>query len=249
MATVLHGDERLRALQHLANYPLLVDASEAAIRRIVEDATLLVADCGEQVLAPGADAAVVSFLLSGSVRIYHRLGPGREYTPKILIAPNHFGDVQLLAGAEVRPQSVDVLREATIALVPWRTMHLVLADDPRACMAWLEGLASQFLYTIDSDRHNAFTGLPGRIANVLLSYADAFGRPQSGAIEIEARLSRESIARHVGSVARSVVRVLKGLEERRIIDSHRARLVIRDANALRRWTLPGRVGLSHRLPK
>src|SRR5213075_758265 len=104
----------------------------------------------------------------------HRLDDGREFTPKILAAPNHFGDVERIAGGSVNGQSVEVLEASIVARVPWSCIKAMLVDDHQACIGWLEGLASQFVYTIDADRHHVFTGLSGRVANVILSYADVF---------------------------------------------------------------------------
>jgi CRP-like cAMP-binding protein len=130
--------------------------------------------------------------------------------------------------------------------VPWARIRSVLLEDHRACLGWLEGLASQFVYTIDADRHNVFSGLPGRVANVILSYAEVFGRPGKNGVELSIPLSREQLARQVGSVKRSVLRVLKSFQENGTLSNLDSRLLIRKPERLIAETLPRRIGLSHR---
>jgi CRP-like cAMP-binding protein len=165
-----------------------------------------------------------------------------------LVAPNHFGDLQQLAGGRAHVQSVEVIADAILALVPFRVLDGVLQQNSALCRAWLGGLASQFISTIDSDRHNAFVPLSGRVANVLLSYAEVFGSPARAGIEVTVPLTRAQIARHVGTVKRCVARVLKSFEERGVIDGHERHLILRAPEALRRETLPMRLGLAHRMP-
>ncbi len=244
----VEGRERIEAIQRLANYPLFDRASSRSIERVVASAQLIGADADAIVRVGGTPEQHVTFLLSGSLRVFHRVEDGREFTPKLLIAPNHFGDLQQLAGGRAHVQSVEVVTSAVLALVPFAVLDEVLRDDGPLCRDWLSGLASQFISTIDSDRHNAFVPLAGRIDNVLLSYADAFGAAERGKA-IVVPLSRARIAKHVGTVKRCVARVLKSFEERRVIEAHERHLVLRAPDVLAKETLPQRLGLAHRMAR
>jgi CRP-like cAMP-binding protein len=233
----LSAEERRTAVQAFANYALLEHASGTSIEAMVQSARFQSMPTGSMLLEEGSAADRICFVLSGVVRIFHTGPAGRQFTPKILKAPNHFGDLELLAGANINGQSVEVLDEATVAVVPWRVVRELLLSDHRLCAAWLSGLASQFLYTVDADRHHVFVGLPGRIANVLLSYSDVFG--------LEVALSREQLANQVGSVKRAVVRVVQDFVARGWIASDGPRLVLKERAALLAQTLPRRLGLGH----
>jgi CRP/FNR family transcriptional regulator, cyclic AMP receptor protein len=238
-------EERRAAIQALANYALLEHASGASIESMVQAASFQRLPVGSMLLVEGTAADRICFVLGGVVRIFHTGPEGRQFTPKILRAPNHFGDLELLAGGDVNGQSVEVLDEVTVAIVPWPVMRELLLRDHLLCAAWLSGLASQFLYTIDADRHHVFVGLPGRIANVLLSYADVFGRPTRSGVELEHDLTREQLANQVGSVKRAVVRVVQDFVAKGWIASHGPRLVLKERAALLAQTLPRRLGLGH----
>ncbi len=237
--------ERRSAIQALANYALFERASTTSIEAIISGASFQEMAAGSMLLEEGTPADRVCFVLSGVVRIFHTGPEGRQFTPKILQAPNHFGDLELLAGAAVNGQSVTVLSEATVAMVPWSVLRECLLTDHSLCIAWLAGISSQFLYTIDADRHHVFVGLPGRIANVLLSYADVFGQQSKRGTELTIDLSREQLANQVGSVKRAVVRVMQEFVQRGWLGSAGTRLVLKERACLLAQTLPRRLGLGH----
>jgi CRP/FNR family cyclic AMP-dependent transcriptional regulator len=241
----LDEKERFRAMQALANYPLFGTANGRALEPLLSAARFSSARAREIVRTGVEGQATVVFVLRGAVRVFHRLDDGREFTPKFLCAPNHFGDLQPLAGLPLTIQSVEVVEEATLATVAWKTLETFLRSDHQATLAWLSGLASQFVYTIDSDRHNALTGLPGRVANVLLTYAQHFGERDRTSTVVRAPLSRDQLARHVGSIKRSVIRVIRTFEEKGLVDARGQDVVIRSSEGLAQETLPKRVGLGH----
>jgi len=75
---------------------------------------------GASILCEGERHRTTCFLLAGVVRVFHCLGDGRQYTPRLLRGPDQFGDLELLAGNTVSLHSVEVVQEATLALVDWR---------------------------------------------------------------------------------------------------------------------------------
>ncbi|MFC1609427.1 Crp/Fnr family transcriptional regulator [Myxococcota bacterium] len=238
--------EHAKALQAFANYPLLEHASDSSIKSLIGAAVFQRCQKGERLLSEAQLATDVCFLLEGVARIFHQSDDGLEFTPKIMAAPNHFGDLELLARRSTNGQSVEVLSEALVARVPWGTIKEILLEDHQLCVDWLSGIASQFVYTIDADRHNVFLGLGGRVANVLLSYGHVFGQQTPDGLELDVEMSRDGLARQVGSVKRAVLRVVQAFTKRGWIDTRGPRLLIKDQRALQGQTLSRRLGLGHR---
>jgi CRP/FNR family transcriptional regulator len=247
LARPLSEEERRNAIQTLANYVLFERAGALSIECIVQNAVLEHVAAGTILLYEGCPADQVYFVLSGVVRVYHTAPDGRQFTPKIMRAPNHFGDLELLAGAATNGQSVAVVSQAVVARVPWSAIRRCLREDHLLCLAWLSGISSQFVYTIDADRHNVFSGLTGRIANVLLSYADVFGRRTRRGIALDVELSRGQLANQVGSVKRAVVRVVQDLIRRGALADEGEGLLVKDPERLLAETLPRRIGITHSL--
>lgn len=246
-ATPLSEDERLRALQVFANYPLLEQAQVPSVERLLGAAQLLRAPPSWLVLQEGAPAGDVWFLLDGVARIYHEADDGRQFTPKIMRAPNHFGDLERIAGEELNGQSVRTMTSSVLARVPWEEVQRVLLDDHAACLGWLTGIASQFVYTIDAHRQQVFGDLAARVANLLLSFAEAFGRADKEGVVIDHPLSRDGLAKQVGSVKRAVLRVVQDFEQRGFVaSSSTGGMILKDVARMVEHTLPRRRGLLHR---
>ncbi len=231
-------------LQRLANHPLLAPASVASVETILKAARIAEHVPGACLLQEGADERTVKFLLRGVARIQH-VADGRLYTPKLLQAPGHFGELETLAGFGPSRQSVTAVSGCLVASVAWAVIEPLLRTDNAMCFAWLRALGQQFVFTIDADRHNVFTPLAGRMANALLSYADAFGVPERAGVLVRHTLSLQDIADTVGSVKRVVLRVLQGWAKQDVIASTPDGALIKRIDVLRKATLTGRLGLLH----
>ena len=243
----LSPEDRHKALQRLASYPPLDEAGRETVETLLKTASYGSARPGTILLEEGAPGGPIFFLLSGVVRIFHTKSHGREFTPKMMRAPNHFGELDLLTSQHVLRQSVEVVSDAMLASVDYRVLIKLLKSDHEFCFGWMKALARQFLFTIDASRHYAFMGLSGRIANYLLSYADAFGTTHGTRVEVTKHLSRNDLALQVGSTKRAVLRVIQQFEAKGLIETFQEGFVIHDVESLRSSTLVGRLGLLHEL--
>ena len=235
---------RRRALQALANYPLLEGASDQSIESLLKSARFSQAPARRAILTEGVLATDIHFVLEGSVRIFHR-HDSKSYTPKLLSAPNHVGELPLLAGSGHYAESVESVTPCLIASVPWPLLRELLRSDQGLCWGWLVGLATQFVQTIDADRHTAFVDLSGRVANTLLSYGEGMGEETRDGVFIPVPLSRTLLAQHVVSSKRAVIRVLNSFAERGWIAATGSNFILRNSKSLLRMVLPRRLGMAH----
>jgi CRP-like cAMP-binding protein len=119
-----------------------------------------------------------------------------------------------------------------------------LEDDHGLCLAWLYSVARQHSVTIDSDRQNVFGGLQARLANVLLSYGDAFGQADGQLLGIDHPLSYNKLAHQVGCTRRTIIRVMNQLQRFGAVKRAGDCWVI-DAERLAHELTPGRLSLAH----
>ena len=68
-------------------------------------------------IRPGQTGEFVYFLLEGVARIFHT-NDAREFTAKLMEAPNHFGDIEQIVGHGMHRQSVEMSTDATLAVAP-----------------------------------------------------------------------------------------------------------------------------------
>ena len=79
-----------------------------------------------------------------------------------------------------------------------------------------------------------FLDLEGRLAKKLLELAEEHGREVEGAVEIELPITQEDLAAMIGTTRATVNRLLGNLEDRRAIERRGRRILVRDAERLRR---------------
>lgn len=175
-------------------------------------------EAGTTLLEEGEVADGVHVVLSGTVRIYQQAADGREVLVKLLRAPCLFGDLELLARVPM-VKNVAAVDEVRTALVPKQAFIDLLLGCPTAMMAHLEQVAAAFCVAARHQRQ-VFASVEQRMANLLLSYADFYGQAEGDDLVISEKLSQQQIALSLGTVRRSVAKVLaewtaKGLISRR----------------------------------
>jgi len=238
-------DEAIGTRQKLANYPLLERANPDSVSTLVKRAELVKAPKGTKLLTEGEPASNVFFLLDGAVRVFNSHPDGREFTPKIYAAPAHFGDLELIAGTGFNSATAVTLGDTVLAVVDWKTLRELILVDHQLCAGWLSGIAAQFVKTIDVDRHNVFLGIPGRVANALLSYGELFGTETEEGIRVDVPMSRNQLAKQVGACKRSIINVVQNFVEKGWVDFEGTSMVIKKSHALMASTLQRRLGLNH----
>jgi CRP-like cAMP-binding protein len=184
----------------------------------VEGDGVVLASCGD----PARELFVV---LSGTVRLFHTAADGRQVTVKLLRAPNTAGTLELLHDIP-RLTNIGTVKHAVIAAFPRADYLELLRSCPEACFEQVQHIAAAFLVAARNEQQ-AFTNLSARIASLLLSYAEYFGRQDRGLL-IDYPLSQQDIAHGVGTVRRSVAGLMAQWREEGVLTKRRGRIVLLD---------------------
>lgn len=238
--------ERRRWLNVLANLPIFDKAAGTTVEELLSNAEFRRHAPGRVIYAEGSSATHAFFLISGTARVFQSDSGRSEYTPKIFLAPTHFGDLASLARLGEYRSSIQALVESVTARVPAGVLIELLERDHGLCLSWLFSVARQHAVTIDSDRQSVFGGLVARMANTFLSYGDAFGVAADGATAIDHPLSYTKLAQHVGCTRRRAITVAQQMARQGLVKSSRdGWLIFRDR--LRDSLAPGRLSLAYSL--
>ena len=193
----------------------------------------------------GAASTEVYVLFSGAAVVLHEV-PGRgEVVGRLLGAPCLFGDAEALLGL---PYSGRVVAggDAAIASISRAAYRSFLDRCPRAMVASMRHLAALGCVSARYAAQNEAGGLPPRVANLLIEYADAFGC--GGDIIVARRWTTPSrMAFDLGVPARPVARCLADFEARSWIHSDERGLTIGRRSALEHLSAPIRGGFFYRL--
>jgi len=196
------------------------------------------------VIAEAGVAADLHVLLRGAVRVYQRTADGREAVSRLLDAPAVFGDAELLRGLPML-ESVAAIDEVEVAVVPAEAYLELLGRSPAAMRQHLVHAAGALCVWARASRL-VFATLEQRIANLLLSFADRFGVPLvRGGVELGADLSNLTIARSLGAVRRSVIKVMRRWGEEGTIARRAPAIILLRPDVLEGIAAPIRGSLWH----
>jgi CRP-like cAMP-binding protein len=229
-----------------AENPVFASAGDDVCRRLAETHLPARHPAGAVLAEEGDPADHVAVVLEGTVKIYHQTPDGREVVVKLLRAPCVFGDLELLAGLPL-VKNVSVVEEVQLAVIPAQAFLELLQRSPAAMLEHLRQLAGAFCVAVRNQRL-VFTSLEQRVANLLLSYADLFGRQEEGGeLVIEAPLSQQQLALALGAVRRSVANVLSAWSREDLLSKRGERYVLHRVERFEQLAAPIRGSLNYQM--
>jgi CRP-like cAMP-binding protein len=236
--------ERARWVNTLANLAIFDRAAGASVERLLGSARFERHARGKLLYREGERALDAWFLIEGSARVFQTDGRGGRYTPKIFVAPTHFGDLAAIAHLGVYRSSIEALAPSISARVPCELLIELLERDHGLCLSWLFSVARQHAVTIDSDRQSVFGGLFARVANLFLSYGEAFGVDEGGMTAIDHPLSYSTLAADAGCSRRRAIAIAQELVRSGMMKAGGGSWLIR-TERLRETLAPGRLSLAY----
>lgn len=184
----------------------------------------------EEIFAGGDEAAYLPVVLSGSVKMINFLEPGKEVIIGI------FGEGEMFAVPPVfdggRYPATAIAMEASKLLLIERRDFLDLlrrsSELSFAVITWMCSMLREKTATIQ----NLATASPDhRICNVLLKLAGQ----ASDDLPFKIALRREDIAKMAGLTTETTIRVIRRLAERGLLRIDHGKVVIDDAESLKRF--------------
>lgn len=188
---------------------------------------------GEVLFREGDTAGSAIVIVSGLVKI-HKLGrDGAELILSLCGPGDLLGEVTAVQGA-TRSADAVALEAVEAAAVAVADLRALLARNPRLALVLLE-LALRRLRLADQRRLEfaAAESLP-RVTSRLLELAERFGvAGPDGTLVVDMPISQEEIASWAAASRESTARALRTLRELGLIETHRKRMVVLDADGLR----------------
>jgi CRP/FNR family cyclic AMP-dependent transcriptional regulator len=189
---------------------------------------------GDAIYHQGDDAAGVSILLEGRVKIASVTAAGKE----VILAFRGPGDIVGEVGAIAGWARTSAVR----ALEPVQTLAVGAAEFRRFLETHAEASMTLVLMLIDrlrtaDEARLEFAGhdVVGRVARRLVELCERFGEPCDEGIEVKLALSQEELAAWTASSREAVAKAMRLLRELGWIETRRRGVVIRELDALRRY--------------
>jgi CRP/FNR family transcriptional regulator, cyclic AMP receptor protein len=189
--------------------------------------------CGSALFHERQVADHVALLLSGRVKLFRVTDDGRE----ILLDVRGPGDLvgeQAAFDEQPRSASGAVLELVEALVVPYSAFGDFLRAAPEA-MLFIARTLSCRLREADRKRVEfASQDVLGRVAVIVLELVARFGNEGDRGVRIDLPLTQPDLAGWAGASIESVTKALHTLRELHVLETGRRRLVVLDAERLRR---------------
>ncbi|MGO9829666.1 MAG: Crp/Fnr family transcriptional regulator [Myxococcaceae bacterium] len=183
---------------------------------------------------PGEPLQTAYFVKSGRVRLMHLGRNGRAAVFAILRAGDVFGDVFRPEGATADEMAV-AAGEVGLWALEGRTLREQLESEPALGVELVRAYAEQLRHLRARVLGLTFKEVPARLAETLLSVAEAHGERCAHAGETDLRgITQQDLADLVGASRSFVSTLVNELKREGILGNVGRVLCIRDQKALRR---------------
>ena len=217
----------------LANSLLLRDLPEDTLERVARTARQRTYRRGEVIFHQGDDGNTLYVLESGRVKVEVDAESGDRAVVAILVPGDCFGEMALIDG-QPRSATVEALEPVEALVLARNDFMEVVRTSTEAMECLLLTMTARMRHITQVVADLTFLDLEGRLAKKLLELAEEHGREADGVIEIELPITQEDLAAMIGTTRATVNRFLGELEDRAAIERRGRRIVIRNAERLRR---------------
>ena len=209
----------------LGGIPPFDELPEEVLTELEKIAVVFSAKRGRQLFIKGQEANGFYILKRGKLKLYTLdTLSGREQILKIAKPVEVFAEAASLSGRGF-PVNVEVLEDAEIIFID-RSHLLKLAQKyPQLCLGMSRVLAERLYQLVNLVETLVLSGAIPRLARYLLENA------QKGVVE---DFRTTLVANQLGLSVETISRALSVLRERNIVEKKKNRVIIRDAEALRR---------------
>jgi CRP/FNR family cyclic AMP-dependent transcriptional regulator len=181
---------------------------------------------GERLWSQGDRADYLVVLRTGTATVFRHSPLGERAMLSLVRAPDVLGEVAVFDGRP-HPTSVEALLSCTVLKLSREILVDAVLRSPQTCQAVLTQLGTQVRRLTEQQADFVFLDLPGRIAKALLRFA---GDTTPATVEV----SQTTLARLVGGARQTVNEVVMQFARRKWLYVEPGRMIIIDAEALRR---------------
>jgi CRP-like cAMP-binding protein len=187
---------------------------------------------GAVIFAQGERGDALFGVVAGRVRISASGAAGQEVFLNIMEPGDTFGEIAVMDGLP-RTAGATALDDTTLLIIKRSDFLQLLEREPQLAIHLLKLLCERLRWTSELVEESAFLAGPARLAKRLLILASLHGRA-AGVGRLELRISQAELARFLGISRQIVNQHLSEWRRNQWVELGRSKIVIRNAEALRR---------------
>ncbi|MEK8090772.1 Crp/Fnr family transcriptional regulator [Thermithiobacillus plumbiphilus] len=217
-------------LQLLRKAPLFSSLGPQELGQLLDSASALSLQAGEQLFAEGEPAQAFYVVIEGSMRLYKLSAEGNEKVIELIQAGETFAEAVVFLGGRY-PVHAAALSPARLIRIDNTEFVRALRSNNNLAMKMLASISMRLHQLVNDVRALSLESAGQRVAGYLLELA---GEAGAGS-EVLLPAQKHVIASRLGIKPETFSRVLTGLREQNLIDLEGQHIRLPDAAALRRW--------------
>src|ERR1043165_4972559 len=187
---------------------------------------------GEIVFNKGSFPTGVYILRKGKVKVYQANQSGKSQILNIFKKGEYFGYKPIVC-EDVNPVTAEVMEDAVLSFIPKSVFLKTLEVSPQLSRKLLTTLSCEFSIWVNTATAFAQQSARERFALVLLILNEKFKEKDE---PVELNLSREDLASYVGTAIETLVRIIRELKDKKIIQVKGRRIRIMKPALLEKMT-------------
>ena len=188
---------------------------------------------GQSLFHEGTAFRGVYCLRSGLVKVFKEAPHDRQYILHLAGPGNVLGLESLVEGG-VHTNSAEMLEDGIACQIQAEDVGAIHRESPAFQRAVLQTLASQLVRSEAERAELAAGDVRERTAVALLSLARHFGEAHGSSVRLSVALTREDLARIVGTTPESLIRQLSEFRRKNLLSTNGRSIVLEDLENLAR---------------
>ena len=217
----------------LAQTEIFGELNDSALDLLAQKAVERKFRKGHIIFHQGDPGNSICVLVDGIVKVMVTSEKGDEMVLVTLESPATFGELAVVDGLG-RSASIEAMEASTVLFLDRDTLLSLIQSDPSFAEGLLRSLGALLRRLTDQAADFVFLDLHGRVAKLLLSYAETRGEQTDEGTVLDLHLTQGDIARMVGGSRQSINGILRTFDERGYLEMQRKVVILKRLDLLSR---------------
>ncbi|MEW6508854.1 MAG: Crp/Fnr family transcriptional regulator [Bacteroidota bacterium] len=204
------------SIEILQSFPLFSELSSQQLNNIASISKILNYKKNEIIFREGDPYKGFFILLKGSVKIYKISFKGKESILHLIKPSESFGDVPLFDGGSY-PVTSETIVSSSLVFFPADSFKKLIRNNPIICFNMLIGFAKKMRRLTQKVEELSTKEVTNRLARYFLEEIKKAGTENLPEPFVKINLSKKNISSYLGTIPDTLSRVLKKLQDEKII--------------------------------
>ncbi|MFH1379873.1 MAG: Crp/Fnr family transcriptional regulator [bacterium] len=193
--------------RYLKKVSFLSELSQANLKLLTRIAKKLTCKKGEEIFSISSSGQTLYIVTSGKIKIFTSSPSGKTKVLDYLERGDFFGEMSLL-DQETRSASACALVDSELITINRKDFQKLLKNQPDLALSFLRVLCNRLRRADKEIEALTFQNVLGRIAIILLDFADRYGKETPEGICLDTDFTHLDLAQLAGTAREMITRII-----------------------------------------